>query len=173
MNRYILLVSGPLCSGKTTLVEAFLKKEKRLFRASFDSIKRNISDFDGEKDRMLVKDLLFSLSKEVLNKELSLIVEGSANILIEMRDFYKNLAREKSVVFLEVNLEAPLEVLLKRLEERVAKGQSLTVSKPEQLIQRYNLYIERKDMLANTYNTTEIEPEEIYLSVIQELRSRE
>ena len=169
MKQYILLVSGPLSSGKTTLVDAFLKNEDRLFRASFDSIKKLVSDFDGEKDRALVKDLLFSLSKEAFNKGLSVVVEGSASIFIEMRGFYKKLAEENSVVFTEINLEAPLDVLKERLKKRVAQGKALTVTSSEQLIYRYDLYFKHKDKNIVTYDTTKSTPEEIYLSVIKKL----
>lgn len=166
------MVSGPLGSGKSSLVNAFLEHEKRLFRASFDKIKRQISDFDGEADRMLVKDLSFALSKEAINQDLSIIVEGSASIMIEMREFYSDLAKEASVNFFEINLEAPLEVLQERLRERAQAGKAMTVTEPEQLLKRYNFYMERKDDDAPTYNTSRHSPEEIYSLVVKEVLSK-
>lgn len=164
---YILIVNGPLCSGKTSLVKVFVEREKRLFQCSFDVIKKLISDFDGEEDRMLAKDLLFALSREAVHKNLSIIVEGSASIMLEMRSFYSTLAKEELVNFFEINLEAPLEILQKRLQERIVAGEALTVNKPEQLLQRYNLYLERRDPEVLTYDSTTHSPEEIYSLIIK------
>ncbi len=171
MKQYILLVSGPLCSGKTSLAEVFMKKETRVFRASFDTIKRLISNFDAEKNRGIVTELVFSLSKEAFKKNFSLYVEGSASIFEKMREFYKTLAEENNIIFLEINLEAPIEVLKKRLEERVKSGKALVVTNMEQFMRRYNLYIEHKDSTLETYDTSKNTPEEIYLSVIKKLSS--
>lgn len=170
--RYILLVSGMMLAGKTSLSEVFLKNEKRLFRTSFDTIKKLISDFDGETDRMLVMDLLFALSKEVAEQDLSFIVEGSASILLEMRAFYKKLAEEHSIVFFEVNLEAPLETLEERFQNRVSKGKAFTVSTSEQFMRRYNLYLEKRDPSAPTYNSGEQSPEEIYNVIKKDILSK-
>lgn len=166
---YILLINGPLCSGKTSLVKHFLRNEKRLFRASFDAIKREISDFDGETDRMLVKELLFSLSKEALDKNLSIIVEGSASIMLEMREYYSQLANKKFVNFFEINLEAPLESLQKRLQERVSQGKALTVSKPDQLLKRYDFYMSKKDKNVPIYDTSKYLPEKIYSMIVNDV----
>lgn len=151
------------------MVKIFLEREKRLFKGSFDIIKRLISDFDSEKDRMLVKDLLLTLSREAVHKNLSIIVEGSASIMLEMRSFYSALAKEESIDFFEINLEAPLEVLQERLQERVAGGRSWTVTKPEQLSQRYSLYIDRKDSAVSVYDTTIRSSEEIYSLVMKDV----
>lgn len=166
---YILLLSGPLCSGKSSLANTFLKNEKRLFRGSFDMIKRQISDFDSEEDRMLVKDLLFALSKEAVHKKLSIIVEGSANIMFEIRSFCSTLANKESIDFFEINLEAPIEVLQKRLQERVRDGKALTVTEPEQLLKRYNLYLERKDPSVLVYDSTKYSPKELYSLVKKDI----
>ena len=117
----------------------------------------------------MVRELLFSLSKEALNKNLSLYVEGSASIFEEMRHFYKTLAEENNITFLEINLEAPLSVLRQRLEERVKNGKALVVKNDEQFMRRYDLYIKHRDVNWPTYDSSTNTPEEIYLLVIKRL----
>ena len=146
-----------------------MKKESRLFRVSFDIINKLISDFDAEKNRGIVRELLFSLSKEALGKGLSLYVEGSASIFEEMRHFYKTLAEENNIPFFEINLEAPLDVLKQRLEERVKSGKALVVKNEEQFMLRYDLYLEHKDPNVPTYDSSQNTPEEIYLLIAKDI----
>ena len=167
MKPFIILASGPLCGGKSTLGEIFAKKDLRVFRVSFDMIKRQISDFDSEGDRALVARLIFVLSQNVVDEGLSLYVEGSASIFIEMRNFFQKLAKEAGLRFLEINLEAPLDVLLGRLEERVKSGKAMVVKDKEQFMRRYDLYQEHKDDKVSTYDTEKYSAENIHDMVIQ------
>jgi predicted kinase len=172
MNRYILLLAGPVCSGKTTLVTHFLEKEKRVYSISLDAIKNRLSDFRDENDQILLNDLAIAVSNRLAKDNLSLIVDGRVQNLEEMRQFYSKLAADTSRKFLEVNIEAPMEVLLERLRNRVEAGRAKTVKDPEQLIERHKIYESKKHKLAPTFDSSILSTEEIYFD-IQKLLQQE
>ena len=161
------MIGGPICAGKTTVSDLILKKEKRLFRPSFDKLKVQLSDFEAEKDRALIMDLLFVLCKELVNKDISIIVEGSASIMNEMREFYTSLAKTKGYKYVEVNIEASREELLRRLAIRVAEGKSVSVNNEEQFMIRYNKYLEKRDPNCQVFSSETNTADEITDSIIQ------
>jgi adenylate kinase family enzyme len=161
------MICGPICSGKTTISDLMLKNEKRLYRPSFDKLKSQLSDFEAEQDRSLIMELLFSLSRELVKNDLNLIIEGSASILYKMREFYSELAKSNGYKYLEINIEASKEELLRRLAIRVADGKSQSVSTEEQFMVRYNKYLEKRDSQCPIFSSEELSPEEIYKSVLK------
>lgn len=75
MQKFILIIQGPLCAGKSTVVKSLLAEHENLFYASFDRIKWLISHYDAKKHNIIKANLAFALSKEALANNLSVIVE--------------------------------------------------------------------------------------------------
>jgi len=58
MNQFILIVNGPVCSGKTSTVTAIMGKYKKVFSLQQNKIKWLISDYTPDRDRKAVQESL-------------------------------------------------------------------------------------------------------------------
>lgn len=166
---YILLINGPVCAGKSSLARTILKNNTNVFTASFDSIKKNISQYTDEKYGDFVLELFYTSATKALDNGMSILVEPKQRKLTEYRTFFGEKAREKGYSFYEINIEASKETMLKRLEQRVKEGKSINVHTPEDHEVRYELYLTNKKDNIPTYNTDNLSEVELYKEVIKNL----
>ncbi len=166
---YILLINGPVCAGKSSLTTTFLKNNTDVFCASFDSIKKNFSQYTDEKYGDIVLDLFYISATKALDNNMSIVVEPKQEKLNEYREFFENKAKEKGYTFHEINIEASKETMLQRLKKRVEEGKSVNVHTPEDHQIRYDLYIKNRKNDAPKYNTDNLSTEELYIRVAKDL----
>jgi predicted kinase len=172
MNKYIVILNGPICSGKTTVTKLLMKKDN-VFHGSYDQIKWLISNYSGENElhREIAKELTFSMVLKALELGFSVVVDGGNK---DYRDKYKELAKKYNHIYLSINIEAPLEILEKRFLDRVASAKernskNIAVTTVDGFQSRYQWYINtNKDITAKTFDSSKLSPEEI-LSQIEEL----
>ncbi len=154
-----------MCAGKTTTANLLLKHYPKLFRVCKDKIKWCVSGYSSEVHTDLVNNLLLSLAKSAWNNGYSLVIESDPKIQKDMWKEYKKLAQEKGVKFLEINFEAPLEILEKRFQERLEKGRSkidkFSVKTKEEMWDRYKLYRKYKKSDIPLINSNRFSPQEI------------
>lgn len=166
MEKYILILYWPMCSWKSTVAKLFLEKTLGVFHISFDKIKFLISDFSLGKYPWIVNHIAVDLSKSAIEKWFSLLVEWNLWIQWEYRTYYKELASNHWYTFLEINIEASIEVLTERFLQRVEKAKEIkskiTVTQVEQMMERYNWYIHLKKDSIDTISSDTSTPEQIY-----------
>lgn len=169
MQQYILIINGPICAGKSTVVEMLMSRHPKLFRVSFDKIKKFISDYAPEKYRGVVSELAFDLAQSAIQKGFSLLVEGNVKIQKESRAKYSTLAQKNSIKFFEVNLEAPLEVLktrfAKRVEEAARTWTTIYAKTEADMMDRYTAYCEYKNSALPTFDSSALNPEQIVVEI--------
>lgn len=175
MQKFLLIINGPMCSGKSTITKLFLQKED-VFRGSSDNIKWLISNYsaNNQKHREIVKKITLSTIESAMDAGLSVVVDGGFK---EFKDKYKELASKYNFTYLSVNIEAPIEILEKRFLERVASAsrdtsKTISVTTLEGFHSRYDWYLDQnKDHEATTFDSSELTPEDIMLE-IEKLLSR-
>ncbi|MEN9338357.1 MAG: hypothetical protein RI945_82 [Candidatus Parcubacteria bacterium] len=99
----------------------------------------------------------------MLENGISLIVEGGSVEQEELNKNIKNLAEEKNIPVVTVNIEAPVEILrerfLKRLEKSAITGQKASVFNEEGFMKRVNAYFTLKNREDMTFDSSEEAPE--------------
>lgn len=149
MSKFILLVYGSLCTGKSTTIKIIQNKHREIFHGSMDNIKWFISDYSSEKYARLgvVNKILLAMNSQAVKERMSIIVEGNAGLML-MRDQYLKLAKEHNFNFIQVNIEAPYDVLLQRLKNRVLyslkENIKISVTEEDQMRKRYEDYFKYK-----------------------------
>ncbi len=170
MKQFILVLNGPMCAGKSTVTNLILEQDG-IFRASYDLIKRSISNYsaDNKAHREMAKKISFSTMQAALQSGLAIIIDGGFE---DYREKYKELANDFGCKYVSVNIEAPVDILEKRFIERVESakntGRILSVVTLEGFYSRYDWYINKnKDLDAVTFNSSVLSPEEIAKEIMK------
>jgi predicted kinase len=165
MQKFILAIHGPMCSGKSTITKIFMQREN-MYRGSYDAQKWQISNYTPDKPnhREIGKKLMLSSVATAVENGLSVILDGG---LMEYQSEYKKIAERFGYHYVSINIESPVEVLLQRFLDRVANAQhdgnkKISVTTIKGFEDRYNWYTNgNKDLEAPTFNSSILSPQEI------------
>jgi len=172
-KKFLIILYGPQCSGKSTVAKLLLEKTPEVFHASPDKIKWFISDYSAEKysGKGVINRLTLSLVNQAAAEGFSILVEGNIKIMLGA-DEYNKIAEDNNMKFIQINIEAPYEVLLNRFNLRVKDAQEkntkISVKTEDGMRERYNKYHELKKQEVLTFDSSTKSPEEI-LSEIESL----
>lgn len=177
MNKYILVLNGPMCAGKSTITRLLMQKAG-LFRGSYDAVKWLISNYsaDNENHRKTAKKVIFSAISTAVESGLSIIIDGG---FADYRDAYRKLAQEFNFRYISVNIEAPIEILEKRFLERVdsaiqANSKTISVTTLEGFHSRYQWYLHtNKDPEGTILDSSKLSQEEILLEIEKMIAAHE
>ena len=148
MKLFVVLVYGPPCSGKSAVVEYLMARHDGLFRISADRIKWFASGYGKGHYRDEVARVILDMAASALSQGFSLLVEANATIHNRMWPGYLALAEQQEAAFHEIALEAPLQILDARLEQRVrysvARRKKITLKDSADLRRRHEDYLAHK-----------------------------
>lgn len=165
MKQFVILLYGPPCSGKSATALFMMVKHSGLFRVSPDTVKWFVSGYGGGPFRKNVSQVTVDMASSALTQGFSLIVEANATILKKTWPKYKVLSEQNHVAFFEINLEAPLDLLKKRLARRMAKslvsGKKHFLRDPEDLERRYKAYLAYKKDSIQTFDSSVLSLDDI------------
>lgn len=169
-NKFVLIINGPIDSGSRRVVEILMEKLKRVFLASANKIKFLISDYTPDKDRKIVHESVLFLAEKMLENDISLIVEGGSVEQESLNGKIKELAENKNVKIITVNIEAPVEILrerfLKRLEKSAITGGKASVFDEEGFMKRVNAYFDLKNSEDTTFDSSSEAAESIARKIL-------
>lgn len=170
MNQFILIINGPMVGGKTSALEAILSQQKKVFRVSPNKIKFLISDYTPDRDRELVHECTYLVAEKMLEGGMSLVVEGGSVMQGSLNDRLNQLGEKHNIKVTTVNIEAPLELLKKRFEERVmnsiTKGTKISVIDEAGFMQRYDAYLKIKEQAEKTFDSSTQNPGDIAKAIM-------
>src|SRR3989339_1458627 len=163
MNQFILVLNGPICSGKSTVVDLLLARHEKLFLASYDTIKWLVSNYSSDKHLAVVTDIVLPLAESAFDKGFSIVAD--AVTLKTTRERFAELAQRKGVKFIEVNLEAPLPALeerfKKRVEDSIRMGTKNSITDMQGMMKIFTRYQENKNFNAPTFDSSILSAERI------------
>jgi deoxyadenosine/deoxycytidine kinase len=177
MNNLVINLQGPICSGKTTIGRIIHERLPRSFLISLDKIKWLISDYTPGRDRELVSQMIFDMTKRALDADFCIIQDSNFMLKLspELIERYKILFAENNVRLLQYNLDAPLPVLLDRLKDRVKRSEKdkkkISVKSEETYMRFYEEYLNIKKHELETFDTNEIDFNEIADKILDDARN--
>ena len=170
MDKVFLDINGPMCAGKSTVVDTLMKRDG-FFRGSFDRVKWLISNYSAAncKHKEIAEKIMLQTITGAMDSGLSIVVDGGHS---KSREHYKRLAGEHDFRYISINIEAPYEVLKQRFLERVASAknngkQNISVTTAEEFDSRYEKYQDSyKDKSAGlTLDSDKLSLEEIVAEI--------
>ncbi len=170
MHQFILILNGPLCSGKTKVADSIMHSYKKVFSLSANKIKFLISDYTPNRDRAVVHECLMLIAEKMLQNGMSLLLEGGSLTQGKLNKSLSELAHKHGLKVTVINIEAPLDVLKKRFQERLTtaaeRGSKLSVTNDAGYMERYNAYQSIKSEGQRTFDSSIQSPEEIAKEII-------
>jgi predicted kinase len=123
---FLILIDGPMGSGKTTVAKMLHEQLKDTAHIGVDHIKRFISGFRTKPAlNDISKNVVVSMTEKYLANGISVIVEQA--MTAKEVDVFKRLAKKRGVVCLISQLEAPPESLTARVHQRTKLLEKPTV----------------------------------------------
>ena len=176
MNKFILVLNGPMCAGKSTVTKILMEREN-IFRGSFDAIKWLIGNYsaDNEFYRKVAKEIVFSAVSTAVQSGLSVVIDGG---FADFREKFKNLAEQHGYKYLSINMEAPLDVLENRFLERVeyskkVDSNKISIKTLEGFHLRYQWYLNKnKDIDGILFDSHALSPNQIIKEIDDILKTK-
>lgn len=160
----LVIISGPVCSGKTTIVDILLKNVENYFHLSYDSLKWQFSQYSSGKYQEDILTLRLALLK--------ILCEMGYNVLTESthastKQKHVEIAREYGYKVVEINLEADRGVLTKRMQERNESLPPTKVVPMTRFDEVFDLYEKDKNPKAITFRTDWQTVEEVSNAILK------
>lgn len=171
MQQFIVTVNGPICGGKSVAVDSIMSQYKKVFRLSANKIKFLISDYTPNRDRDVVHECLMIIADKMLERGMSLVLESGSVMQGDLNDALRTLAEKHGIKITSVNIEAPIDVLKKRFQERLdmaeVRGSRLSVTDEAGFMERYNAYMAVRPDAQETFDSSVLSPEEIAAGIMK------
>jgi predicted kinase len=160
--KKLIVISGPSCAGKSTLIERLFLQRQDLFWLKYDAIKRFFVDYEPTRDVEKVQALVAVIGRDRIAKGENILLE---NYLEEVVEF----AKVSGYAVYCFNIEAPYPVLLERFQARVTnakEGVKINTSK-ERHRDLYDAYFSHKQKGGMTLDTSILSKEEAVKKIIE------
>ncbi len=123
MQKFIVQIIGPSCSGKSTLVSELGKVFPGVYNVAYDKLKWQLAGYHRDQHRELVRQLELGVFEVTCKMGLPILLEALIRDQAEF-DEYKTLADKFGYQIISVALTAPQEILLTRFRERIVSAKA-------------------------------------------------
>ena len=169
MQQFLMIIDGPMGSGKTTIGKLLAKELPRTAMLSTDAIKFFISDFErGERDNAISAAVLREMCKEYIKQGLNVLLpQGFWKK--EYLEPYINLAKENNLKLFVYQLEGSTDFLLERIKNRPKPEAAKTPVPEERILKNLKTWEDNRYQLGKVFNVNELSSEEIAKLILKDL----
>jgi deoxyadenosine/deoxycytidine kinase len=167
-KSFIILIDGPMGSGKTTIAQILHSKLKRTAYIGLDRVKRFISDFKKNPiDNEISRNVVLAMTSEYLKRGINVIIEQG------MREDYikllKKIATKNKAQCFIYQLDAPKELLQKRVFERTKLANRPQISKAR-IERNYKIHLNSKYKHTKVFDSEKLSTEVIAKDILKEVK---
>lgn len=175
ITPFLILVDGPMGSGKTTTTKLLNQKLPDTARVALPDIKRLVPSFKENKETLtVIREVMKVMIDKYLEHGVSVIVEQINKA--EGVENLKSLAEKRGAKFYGYRLTAAKDTRLNRVFERTKEMMGVTElpqSKIDELIGYFEpnnqFYLENPVSIVETIDTQELSVEEVAEIIVRKL----
>lgn len=161
MQKFLIIIDGPMGSGKTTIGKLVHTQLPRTAILSTDAIKFFISDFErGERDNAISAAVLMQMCKEYIKHDINILLP-QAFWRIEYIEPYMKLAEENGLQFFAYQLEGSRKLLLERIHNRPTPAAAKTPVPEERILNNLKTWENNRYGLGKIFNVDTLNSEQI------------
>jgi predicted kinase len=166
----MIIIDGPMGSGKTTIATLLNKKLKRTAHVGIDRIKFFVSDFkrDHDDNQMTLSVLLKMIDEYIKNGINILIAQGLYKK--EHLDPYVKIAKKKNLRLFMYQLDAPNDVLLERIIKRPKPAEARTKVSKINIMNNLKGWSENRQKFEKVFDTSKISEEKIVKEILKDIK---
>lgn len=163
MKQSIILIQGPSCSWKTTLINGCMNSVENCFLISRDVLKRCISKYelDNPHYEKFLKDLMLVSIKQAIEAWFSILIEWQTHIYDDVRKEVK----QKNLTLKHIYIETEYLDIQARFNERKlrrAEGKEVIYNLSEERLKKiYDYNIKNKPSDAMVLNSSQLNKQEM------------
>lgn len=173
---FIVVIDGPMGSGKTTLSKLLNKKLEGTARVPLDEIKKYISGTKKDHSfKKISQEMVMIMTEEYLKRGVSVIIEWAMKE-VHVKDFIKIAKKNNAQCFI-YQLNAPRELLVERVKERT----KILLNKPKlekknikniekHFEEHYDFHKKTKYDEAVIIDSEKLNPEQIVKLILKEIK---
>ena len=169
--KKIIVINGPSCAGKSTIVDKIFETKQDIFWLKFDAIKRFFIDYDSSSDKQKVTEILVVIGKDRIERQEDILLEDHNAVSDYKNTEVLDYAKEKGYSVYEYNIEAPYDVLLSRFRLRASNPRpGIKINSSEKRHKSfYDKYLEGKNANIKTFDTSLQSAEEISKEILSDI----
>lgn len=169
-SPFLLIIDGPMGSGKTTVSLELHKNLKRTALISLDRVKKLISDFrpGNHDDLELASRIGRAMVREYLKNKINVIVEKAFTSKQFLEFFIKGFNASARVFIYQ--LDAPLDVRISRIRERESKNPDAFPQTLEKIYRNSKHFTEGRYEKAKVFESHKMSSVEIAKKIMEEVR---
>lgn len=165
-KKFLLLISGSVGAGKSTAGRLLKEKFARTAVFDMDDIKWQISDFKrGDEDNAIVREGVLALARNYCKHGINIIIPQTT--LSEEPEKFKKLAKEFNYTYIQIELFANDDVVMKRVLEK--QKNSPNPSPKERILRNIAWYKKTTDPEVALLDTSNLKTEEVVNFVINKI----
>jgi predicted kinase len=169
MKKFMIIIEGPMGSGKTTVGKLLHPQLPRTAMLGIDRIKFFLSDFErGERDNTISDAVVREMCKEYIRRGINILIpQGFWKK--EYIEPYLKLAEESGLQTFVYQLTAPREVLLERIHARPKPELAKTPVPEERILKNLHSWEDNRYELGKILDTTSLTSDEIVQIILKDI----
>jgi len=168
-KSFIIILDGPMGTGKTTLAKLLHLKLNRTAFLSWDELKWLVNGLENNsEDKDLIAEIRFEMAKKMLTNGINVIIEGGFNKK-ERLDLYLELAKEQKLNLLGYYFSAPEEILVERAMARPKPDTEKEKISKENIVENIKNYPSKEESF-ETIETDSVKVDEIVQRIISDVK---
>lgn len=170
MDKSLIIINGPMGSGKTTIGRLLHSRLERTAILSTDAIKFFLSDFErSDRDNSISAAVLMQMCKEYIKQGINVLLpQGFWKK--EYIEPYIRFAEENDTRLFVYQLEAPRWVLMERVKNRPKSELAKTPVPEERVVKNLDTWEENRYWLGKVFDTSKLSSEEIVTEIIKDIK---